>query len=75
MADHQELVDQFVTITSSSRHVAEHVLEAHAWDLDLSIDFYLDSGGVGHGQESIEHQPAPRSHPISTVRHMHSPPS
>ena len=27
----------------------EHVLDAHHWDLNNSVAFYLESGGVGHG--------------------------
>ena len=49
-----QCIRQFTCITSAPLHVAEHVLEAHAWDLDSAVDFYLESGGVGHGNETVE---------------------
>ncbi len=52
MAD-PELIDQFIAITSAPRHVAQHILEAHGGDLESSIDFYLESGGVGHGNDAL----------------------
>jgi hypothetical protein len=76
-----EVVLQFCAITGASEHVAEHVLEAHEWDLNSSVEFYLESGGVGHGNgslgglgasEATEPRPpifsattAPRSSPIN----------
>ncbi|GAB4814648.1 hypothetical protein N2152v2_001694 [Parachlorella kessleri] len=39
----------FCSITDSPRGVAEHVLDAHHWDLNNAVAFYLESGGVGHG--------------------------
>jgi len=47
-----ELLEQFIAITSAPRHVAEHILEAHGWNLEPSVNFYLESGGVGHGNET-----------------------
>ena len=47
-----ELVSQFVAITNAPAHVAEHILEAHGWELEPSVNFYIESGGVGHGNES-----------------------
>ncbi|KAG7667008.1 hypothetical protein Ndes2526B_g04499 [Nannochloris sp. 'desiccata'] len=49
---HPELLEQFIVITSAPRHVAEHILEAHGWILEPSVNFYLESGGVGHGNET-----------------------
>ena len=48
MAD-QELIDQFVAITDAPRHVAEHLLDAYGYDLESAVEFYIESGGVGHG--------------------------
>lgn len=48
-----EVVSQFCSITGAPEHVAEHVLEAHEWDLNSSVEFYLESGGVGHGNGSL----------------------
>jgi hypothetical protein len=52
MADHPRLIEEFIAITGSPRHVAEHILEAHGWNLEPSVNFYLESGGVGHGNET-----------------------
>lgn len=51
--ENQNLVRQFVVVTSAPKHVAEHVLEAHGWDVDAAVGFYMESGGVGHGDESV----------------------
>ena len=72
-----ELIDQFVAITGASPHIAQHILEAHAFDLEPSVNFYLESGGVGHGNDGIfaeydDHStmapsPAPRPLPASAA--------
>jgi len=45
----EEQIQQFISITNAPRHVAEHVIEAHNSDLDAAVNFYLESGGIGHG--------------------------
>lgn len=53
------------TIFSLRRHVAEHVLDAHAGDLDAAVSFYLEGGGVGHGSLATSSwEEAPRSVPL-----------
>lgn len=47
------VISQFCAVTGAPEHVAEHVLEAHAWDLNSSVEFYLESGGVGHGHGNV----------------------
>lgn len=65
-----DLISQFVAITSCPAHVAEHILEAHGWNLEPSINFYMESGGVGHGNESarfdhaFDHSPPPTGNPL-----------
>lgn len=54
MADHGILVDQFTAVTGCPSHVAEHILEAHDWNVDVAINFYLECGGIGHGGESAK---------------------
>lgn len=44
-----QAVATFCAITDAAPHVAEHVLDAHHWELDTAVNFYLESGGVGHG--------------------------
>ena len=77
-ADQREmLVHQFVQVTQATEHVAKHVLEAHGWDMDAAVSFYLESGGVGHGfgngshriesppaQQPLRAEDVPRSSPI-----------
>jgi len=78
---HPEVLEQFIAITSASRHIAEHILEAHDWNLEPSVNFYLESGGVGHGNETagfafndpmesparpLPASAAPRSSPLET---------
>jgi UBX domain/UBA-like domain len=66
-----ELLDQFVAITSAPRHVAEHILEAHGWNLEPSVNFYLESGGVGHGNETARFgfsDPVPMESPLAPPR-------
>lgn len=64
-----EAIDQFVLITGAPVHIATHVLEAHDWDVDAAVNFYLESGGVGHGNfglptEQVLPEPAPRPLPL-----------
>lgn len=47
------LIEEFVQITNAPEHVARHVLEAHGWDVESSVSFYLESGGVGHGFDAL----------------------
>ena len=47
--DHEEAVALFESLTNASRHVAEHVLEAHGGDVNSAVEWDLESGGVGHG--------------------------
>lgn len=49
-----ELVDSFVAITGAPAHVAEHMLEAYGFDIDAAVNFYLESGGIGHGPFAME---------------------
>ena len=37
------------SVTDAPPGVAEHVLDAHHWNLDAAVSFYLESGGVGFG--------------------------
>lgn len=39
-------VTQFCELCGSDRETAEHVLDAHSWDLDRSIGFFMDQGGI-----------------------------
>eukprot|EP00890_Picochlorum_soloecismus_P006740 jgi/Picsp_1/891/NSC_04378-R1_regulator of the ubiquitin pathway (contains uas and ubx domains) len=47
--EQERMVEEFVGVTDAPLHVARHILEAHGWDLDTSVSFYIESGGVGHG--------------------------
>lgn len=62
----EEQIQQFIAITNAPRHVAEHVIEAHNNDLDAAVNFYLESGGIGHGTTNQPISPGdpPDSPPI-----------
>lgn len=47
--DRDEALALFEGLTSAPPHVAEHVLDAHGWDVNSAVEWYLESGGVGHG--------------------------
>lgn len=49
--DEEEALATFLAITNAPEGVARHVLEAHGFDLDASVSFYLESGGVGFGDD------------------------
>lgn len=48
--DRDSALSVFQNLTGANRTVAEHVLDAHGWDLDSSVNFFLESEGVGFGQ-------------------------
>lgn len=56
--DHEEAIAMFIAVTDAPRHIAEHVLDAHHWDLNNSVAFFLESGGVGHGFPNADCAPA-----------------
>jgi hypothetical protein len=47
-------VGDFVDVTNAEPEVARHVLEAHGWDVDEAVSFYLETGGVGYQQHTGE---------------------
>lgn len=40
----QELIGTFSSVTGADVVTAQHVLEAHAWDLNNSVEFFLEQG-------------------------------
>lgn len=40
----QELIGQFSSVTGADIVTAQHILEAHAWDLNNSVEFFLEQG-------------------------------
>jgi hypothetical protein len=42
--EHQDLVSTFIAVTGADDETAKHVLEAHAWDLNNSVEFFLEQG-------------------------------
>lgn len=49
----------FESLTGAPRHVAEHLLEAHGGNVNSAADWYLESGGVGHGVEAAQPPASP----------------
>lgn len=41
-SQHDELVNTFSAVTGADVETANHVLEAHAWDLNNSVEFFLE---------------------------------
>ncbi|KFM22863.1 FAS-associated factor 2-B [Auxenochlorella protothecoides] len=78
--DGEDAIDTFMALTNAPRHVAQHVLDAHAGDLEAGISFYLEGGGVGHGvtgpsgsldpvlyTAALSAQEQPRSSPLTAL--------
>lgn len=47
-------VETFQAITGADRATAEHVLEAHGWDLNRGVDFFVESAGLPARAAPIE---------------------
>ncbi len=63
-------VTQFCEICGSDRETAEHVLDAHSWDLDRSIGFFLEHGASmpsGAPQHATELRPDLVEDPIQVT--------
>lgn len=41
-------VQMFCSVTGADGDTAEHVLEAHGWDLNRSVEFFLENGAAAH---------------------------
>ena len=68
--DEANKVTQFCELCGSDRETAEHVLDAHSWDLDRSIGFFMDHGGTlpsGVQQHVPEAMPDLVEDPIRTT--------
>ena len=52
-----EAIETFTSITGADAPTAQHVLEAHGWDLNRGIEFFLESS---NGSAAL--QPAVESH-------------
>ncbi len=57
-ADHQELIQTFSSVTGADAVTAQHVLEAHAWDVNNGVEFFLEQG-------SNPCPPSLQGHPVS----------
>lgn len=40
---HEDAISTFQSITGADEKTAEHVLEAHAWDLNRGVNFFMES--------------------------------
>ena len=47
MEDHKEDIATFQAITGADHETAEHVLEAHGWDLNRGVNFHMESSAAG----------------------------
>jgi hypothetical protein len=45
MEDESEALQTFQAITGADFATAEHVLEAHGWDLNKGVNFFMESSG------------------------------
>ncbi|KAI7837176.1 hypothetical protein COHA_008969 [Chlorella ohadii] len=61
--EREEALALFENLTGAAPHVAEHVLDAHGWDVNSAVEWYLESGGVGHGIGADAPQAVPASPP------------
>ena len=56
-------VAQFAAVTGADAATAAHVLDAHSWNADAAVAFFLD-GGMGGGGGGAASAPAPRPPPL-----------
>ncbi len=47
MEDHEGDIATFQAITGTDHETAEHVLEAHGWDLNRGVNFYMENSATG----------------------------
>lgn len=47
MENHDEDISTFEAITGADHETAEHVLEAHGWDLNRGVNFFMESSAAG----------------------------
>ena len=57
-------VDTFQAITGADQATAQHVLEAHGWDLNKSVNFFMEAAGLPVARPVEEEGP----HPLPTGR-------
>lgn len=57
MEANEEDIATFQAITGVDHETAEHVLEAHGWDLNRGLNFYMESSATGN-----DHAPRSRLH-------------
>eukprot|EP00878_Enallax_costatus_P028585 GHUV01030885.1.p1 GENE.GHUV01030885.1~~GHUV01030885.1.p1 ORF type:complete len:310 (+),score=123.98 GHUV01030885.1:141-1070(+) len=57
MADHSDLIAEFCAITGAVPYQAEGYLEAHEYDLERAIDFYLEHPPQEHPPAEVEEEP------------------
>ena len=47
--DLEDAIATFEAVTGGTRSVAIHLLDAYGGDVNAAVAYYLESGGVGHG--------------------------
>ena len=52
--DHDEAIELFQTITGADNATAKHVLEAHAWNMDRGIGYFMEYGSTIPGQPAVD---------------------
>ena len=81
-AGEHDLIETFSSITGADAATAEHVLEAHAWDLNNSVNFFLEQGAAplpeARGlqehpvpyleEEDEDYDPGPAHRPVPPTR-------
>ena len=56
----EDLVETFQSVTGADVATAQHVLEAHAWDLNRGVEFFLEQSAA-----PMTRQAGPRAHAVS----------
>lgn len=55
-----DLVSLFSSVTGADAPTAQHVLEAHGWDLNNSVNFFLEQSGAAiPAPRAIQEHPVP----------------
>jgi hypothetical protein len=62
-ADHEEVICTFSGVTGADYATAQHVLEAHSWDLNNSVNFFLEQ----QAGAALPPPRAPQEHPVPSL--------
>lgn len=72
--DQEQLISIFSSVTGADAVTAQHVLEAHAWDLNNGVEFFLEQG-MNPCPPSLQEHPVSIDEDFVDVEEPHGPPA